>query len=97
MFGNSSSNIYLSEGVLHATCKDSNGNDHHSTLNLNDYIGNIEGTLTWGCDNFTASSSGISLNGTVLSATCQDSNGGSHHSSLNLNQYICNNEGTLEG
>lgn len=96
MFGNSSSNIYLSGTTLYATCKDSQGNDHQSSMNLNNYIGNIEGALTWGQSNFAASSSNISLSGTVLSATCQDSNGGSHHSSINLNQYIMNNEGQLQ-
>lgn len=97
MFGNSSTNIYLSGTTLHATCKDSQGNDHQSSFNLNSHIGNSEGTLVWGASNFAASSSNISLSGTTLHADCLDSNGQSHHSSLNLNSYISNMEGSLSG
>lgn len=95
MFGNSSSNIYLSGTTLHASCKDSQGNSHNSSLNLNTYIGNSEGSLVWGASNFAASSSNISLSGTTLHADCKDSSGKSHHSSLNLNSYISNIEGKL--
>lgn len=67
----------------------------HKEINLNNYIGNIEGTLTWGECNFTASSCNISLHGSTLSAACDDSNGISHYSSINLDDYISNIEGTL--
>lgn len=95
MFSNSSSNIYLSGTNLCATCRDSQENEHTSSINLNNYIGNIEGTLTWGECNFAASSCNISLRGSTLSAACDDSNGISHYSSINLDNYISNIEGTL--
>ena len=92
MFTNSSSNIYLSGTTLYATCQDS---EHTSSINLNNYIGNIEGTLTWGECNFAGSSSNFSLSGAVLSAECRDSDGNTHTSSINLNNYISNQEGAL--
>ena len=95
MFSRSSSNIYLSGNTLCAVCKDSQGNDHNSSINLNNLIGNIEGKLTWGESNFAASSSNISLSGSTLSAQCKDSNGNVHNSSINLDNYISNIEGTL--
>ena len=95
MFTNSSSNIYLSGTTLYATCQDYDGNEHTSSINLNNYIGNIEGTLTWGESNFAGSSSNFSLSGAVLSAECSDSDGNTHHSSINLNNYISNQEGAL--
>ena len=95
MFSNSSSNIYLNGTNLCATCLDSQGNKHDSSIDLNNYIGNIEGTLTWGESNFAGSSSNFSLSGAVLSAECSDSDGNTHHSSINLNNYISNQEGAL--
>lgn len=96
MFGKSSSGIYLSGTTLHASCLDSNGGSHNSSLNLNPLIGNHEGTLVWGSSNFAASCNNISLSGTTLHADCMDSNGKCHHSTLDLNNYVSNIEGTLK-
>ena len=60
------------------------------------YIGNIEGTLTWGKCNFAASSSNINLSGSIICADCKDSKGNSHHSAIYLDNYISNIEGTLK-
>ena len=96
MFSNSSSNIYLKGTNLCATCLDSKGNKHDSSIDLNNYIGNIEGTLTWGKCNFAASSSNINLSGSIICADCKDSKGNSHHSAIYLDNYISNIEGTLK-
>ena len=96
MFSNSSSNIYLKGTNLCATCLDSQGNKHDSSIDLNNYIGNIEGTLTWGKCNFAASSSNINLSGSIICADCKDSKGNSHHSAIYLDNYISNIEGTLK-
>ena len=101
MFSNSSSNIYLNGTNLCATCRDSQGNEHTSSINLNNYIGNIEGTLTWGECNFAASSCNISLRYlyvvllSLLLAMILMELVISHYSSINLDNYISNIEGTL--
>lgn len=96
-----SSNITVEDGVLKAVSKTTAQKDVPTSINLNDCIANIDGTLTWTKGgNFKATSRNIKVESgsgdTILRAECQKANGSSWvDASLNLDEKITNNEGTL--
>ncbi|MEH2184468.1 CVNH domain-containing protein [Nostoc sp.] len=96
-----SSNITLEGSVLKAVSKTTAQKDVQTSIDLNDCIANIDGTLTWTKGgNFKATSRNIkvesSSGNTILRAESQKANGSSWvDASLNLDEKITNNEGTL--
>jgi hypothetical protein len=96
-FSHSSNNISVdSSGYLTASCRRIDGSWNDSSINLNNYIGNIDGHLTWGESNFAQTSQNISVSGGTLYASCQRMDGSWNDSSLNLDNYVTNNDGNLQ-
>ena len=96
-FSRSSTDISLSKSVLTANCRDSNGSYNVSTLDLNNWIANIDGSLRWAENGkFYDSSSGTSLtDGVTLKAKCRNIDGWYVNSTLNLDEKIANVDGKL--
>ena len=96
-FSRSSKDISISHSVLTANCRDSDGSYNVSTLDLNDWITNIDGTLRWAEDGkFYDTSKGTSLtDGVTLKAKCKNVDGSYVSSTLNLDEKIANVDGKL--
>ncbi len=96
-FSLTSKNIEISaEGVLSAECKNVTGQYLYSTLDLNPYIGNIDGNFQWGSDKFALTSSNLSVSGSILSGKLKKNNGNTNDSTINLDDHIKNDEGHLK-
>ena len=97
-FSRSSMDISLSGSVLTANCRDIEGSYHVSTLDLNNWIANIDGSLRWAHNGkFYDSSSDTSLiDGVTLKANCRKIDGSRVSSTLNLDEKIGNLNGKLE-
>ena len=96
-FSRSSKDISISRSVLTANCRDSDGSYNVSTLDLNNWIANIDGSLRWAEDGkFYDSSKNTSLTDDVtLEADCRNVHGSYVSSTLNLDEKIANVDGKL--
>ncbi|KAJ3530943.1 hypothetical protein NM208_g9097 [Fusarium decemcellulare] len=100
-FHESSENIQLEDGhILHAECGDGEGGTNESTLDLDYYIGNNNGSFEWGGENFSGSASGIFLEINpdgypILRASLNPIDGDPVDADVNLAERIGNNGGTL--
>jgi hypothetical protein len=96
-FSHNSKDIQISpKGILTASCIKFDGNYVNSSINLNNYISNEDGQLTWGGTGFIHNSNDIRIEENTLKAMCQKSDGGWVESSLNLDYFIGNDNGILE-
>ena len=95
-FGNSCSDVYVDAyGILHATCKERDGSPNNTSLNLNQHIGNNNGTLVANGVNFTETCIEIG-GGVILDAECEgDGLSGPWYTVLNLNSWVDNTNGDL--
>ncbi|MEG4441551.1 mannose-binding lectin [Microcoleus sp. F4-D5] len=97
-------NIELNGSTLSTKCKKSNGDSQETSIDLNRYIGNHDGKLSWGDKDFskTCKNTGLAqlLNTRqlILVAECQPADGGNTYypSELELDAHIVNAEGTLK-
>ncbi|CAE6450292.1 hypothetical protein ACGC1H_000189 [Rhizoctonia solani] len=96
--------IQLADGhYLVAEVQDSEGNWHQSSIDLNEFIGNIDGKLTWGENNFSESTQNIWLDTSYAPSLVLLKGEGmkegdeayAAEDSINLNEFISNNEGRL--
>ncbi|RSL42187.1 hypothetical protein CEP54_015563 [Fusarium duplospermum] len=100
-FHDTSVNIWLEDGhILHAECGDGEGGAPESTLDLNYYIGNNDGSFEWGGENFSGSASEISLQmegdgQPILRALLNPIDGDPIPADVNLAERIGNDHGTL--
>ncbi|KAJ5851394.1 uncharacterized protein N7529_010779 [Penicillium soppii] len=100
-FHQSATNIELEDDhILKATLRNEEGDEHDSTLNLNDVIGNNNGEFLWGGGGFKESADNISfeLEGEgepILRASLKDVEGEEHRADINLAERIGNNNGHL--
>lgn len=95
-FSLSSSDIHLDGSQLKARCKDRAGSYHDSSIELNNYIANIDGELRWQANgNFIASSRKVSLAGSVLRCQSRTRGGDWRDTSVNLDDKISNFNGKL--
>ncbi|PPQ69316.1 hypothetical protein CVT25_005917, partial [Psilocybe cyanescens] len=95
LFSDTCDKITITKGVLSADCKKADKKTTvHSSLSLNDYIGNVDGKLTWGGRGFSHTSEDIHITNGVLSAKLK-SGGKLVESKLDLNIYIQNQDGIL--
>ncbi|CAE6514406.1 unnamed protein product [Rhizoctonia solani] len=97
--------IQLADGhYLVAELQDSEGNWHQSSIDLNDFIGNIDGKLTWGEKNFSESTKNIWLDTNYAPSLVLLKGEGmkegdeeyAEEDSINLNDFISNIEGKFE-
>ncbi|KAH9481366.1 hypothetical protein JR316_0005891 [Psilocybe cubensis] len=85
-------------GVLSAKCKirDTN-NFSSSSIKLDDYVGFIDGKLTWGSHGFSAAAESLSVNAEgILTARSKGGSDKATESHLDLNRHIKNVDGSLE-
>jgi hypothetical protein len=96
-FSQNSREIHVSpKGILTASCSKFDGSWANSSLNLNNYISNEDGILTWGGSGFANNSKDIYIEEGQLKAKCQKRDGSFVESAINLDYFIGNDNGTLE-
>jgi hypothetical protein len=68
-FAESCRNAVMHGGILHAECLTLTGGFQNSSINLDECIGNHDGSLRWGESNFSASAQDVRLEGALLHAS----------------------------
>lgn len=93
----SSNNVALSGTTLSARCGKGDGQWVTSTIDLNNYLGNQNGTFDMQSVNWFASAihEKTSLEGSLLCTVLYDSTGNKNETCLNLNLCVANIFGTL--
>lgn len=82
-------------GQLTAVCTTVDQRERDTEINLDRFIGNIDGELTWGEHDFSRSSRNIHVNGNKLIAVCRTMSGRERKSVLNLDHAMSNINGKL--
>jgi hypothetical protein len=98
-FSQTCENISVDGSNLTAICEEADGFTRSKTsIDLNQYIGNIDGTLEWGDERFSQTCEKIGLAGkNRLRAECEKADQRSSLGSyLNLDEHIANINGSLE-
>lgn len=94
-FGDTCSNVFVdSQGILHATCARRDGSPNTTSLALDQYVGNNDGTLDPHGIHFTQTCTDIH-GGITLQARCYARNGAPDNTTLNLNNWVDNTNGFL--
>ncbi|KAG8769295.1 hypothetical protein FRC12_005050, partial [Ceratobasidium sp. 428] len=96
-FSRTSRDIRLEgSNILSALCnrKDKSSSER-SQIDLDQFIGNIDGSFKWGDKSFSHSSSNISLNGSILRGSLRKIDGQMRRSSIDLDEHIANVGGVL--
>ena len=88
--------ISVNSGILSATCKQPDGQSQNTQIDLNKYIGNSGGNLSWDGTNFSNSCSGVSLDNDTLVAECKKINGYRQSTKISLIERIENKNGNLD-
>ncbi|KAF4583543.1 hypothetical protein EYR38_002295 [Pleurotus pulmonarius] len=98
-FAESSRDWYIEDNVLHATCQNSEGDWVESSLNLDDVLGNNDGTFEPGAGGFSGSATDVRIDTdagwTILRASLQRADGEWNDTTIDLNSFIENNNGQL--
>jgi hypothetical protein len=96
-FSLSANNSQIKEGHLHAHVRRIDGSwNEDAKLNLDHHIGNNNGVLEWGGQNFSQSVQNVHLrDGHILEADARRVDGSWNRTSINLNEKIGNNNGEL--
>lgn len=94
-FSRSSQDIALNNGVLSAECQRSNGSWDSSSIPLDDFLGNIDGTFQWGYRAVTQSSRNLRIEGHVLKGSLRNEREQWVDASLDLDSNLKNDNGTL--
>ena len=96
LFSDTVEHVIIHKGVLAGECKKSdNKTTIQSSISLNDYIGNVDGVLTWGGRGFSHSVETAQIVKGVLSAKLKNNAGKVVESKLDLNEHIQNVDGIL--
>lgn len=96
-FSLTSRDINISDkGILTASCNKFDGTWVNSSININNYVSNEDGSLTWGGKGFANNSKDIRIDDNTLKAKCEKKDGTYVESSLNLDYFIGNDNGVLE-
>jgi hypothetical protein len=87
----------IDKNVLSAECKKADGQTWvDSTIDLDQYFGNIEGKFTWGEKGFSQSADSISVVDGLLIAQLKTSSGKYTDDQVDLDVFFQNNDGVLE-
>lgn len=96
-------NIQLDGSTLSTKCQKSNGDSQQTSIDLNRYIGNQDGKLSWDDEDFSKTCKNIGLaqllntRQLILVAECQSADRKSYYpSEIELDARINNDDGTLE-
>ncbi|KAH7170005.1 Cyanovirin-N [Dactylonectria macrodidyma] len=98
-FSQSSRNVRIEDSLLYAEClKEDNRTWVSSEINLDSYIGNINGSFEWGKQAFSLSARDIHLDGSSVLAASLANEVGTYgpDQTVNLDDHIANINGTLE-
>ncbi|WP_332987291.1 CVNH domain-containing protein [Scytonema sp. PRP1] len=94
--------IEINGSILSTSCKKSNGDSQQTSIDLDKYIGNLDGKLSWSDKNFSKSCKNIapaqllSTRQLVLVAECKTAAGDTYYpSEIELDSHIVNIDGTL--
>lgn len=95
-FSRTSYNIRLSaNGILSADCMTRYGSLRPSRINLNDFIGNRDGSFDIGGFGFASTTRDMSISRSLLSTDLQTNNGNWIKSTTNLDRLVSNINGHL--
>ncbi|KAH7057118.1 Cyanovirin-N [Macrophomina phaseolina] len=99
-FTKSSSTIAISEdSLLSAKCRACNGEWRESSIRLNDFLGNNDGSFMLGDRDFSMTAKDIALEQTedasLLRATLRKRDGSWQDASVELDAFISNQDGEL--
>jgi len=81
---------------LRAKCLKTNGTEVDSSINLNNILGNDNGTFAVGRSRFAKSARRVRINGTVLEAQLKRKDETWSHDVVDLNVFIGNHDGHLQ-
>lgn len=97
MYTVESDKLHLERSILHAQCRKMDGTSGYasSKLDLNDYIGIVNGKLVWGRSGFYAICEKVRLEGYKLVVECRDRKGDLVTSRLDLTRYLQTYDGGL--
>jgi hypothetical protein len=98
-FSQTCNNISLEGSTLTASCEKADGYTLSATsIDLNPYIANLDGTLSWDGDKFALTCDNIGLAGkNRLRAECERADGETYLGSyINLDEHIANIDGQLK-
>ncbi|WP_414580984.1 CVNH domain-containing protein [Scytonema sp. PCC 10023] len=94
--------IEINGSILSTSCTKSNGDSQQTSIDLDQYIGNLDGKLSWSDKNFSKSCKNIapaqllSTRQLVLVAECKTASGDTYYpSEIELDSHIVNIDGTL--
>jgi hypothetical protein len=82
--------------VLRGSLKRNDGSWREASINLDMFLGNIDGKFTWNKKNFGDSSSQTELHGSVLSAELKRHDGSWSKSEFDLKDLVLNNDGVFQ-
>lgn len=95
-FSKSAQNTHLKGSHLHATCRRVDGSWNETKIDLDRHIGNDNGVLVWGGENFLSSCQNVTIqNGHKLKCEARRINGTWNHTEINLDDKLGNNNGDL--
>lgn len=96
-------NIEINGSILSTSCQKSNGGSQQTSIDLDQYIGNLDGTLSWGDKDFSKTCKNIapaqllSTKQLILVAECETAAGNTYYpSEIELDAHITNSDGTLK-
>lgn len=96
-FSRTCTNINVDGSTLTADCERINGSYNDTSINLDNFIGNIDGTLEWGYSEFSLTCNEVGLAGSNrLRAECRKRDQSPLGSYINLDEHIANIDGRLE-
>ncbi|MEA5532744.1 CVNH domain-containing protein [Crocosphaera sp. XPORK-15E] len=102
-FSQTCENIELDGSFLTADCKRIDGSLEATSINLDYFVGNLNGTLSWGDHNFSQTCKDIGLGQSlrtreyVLNAQCEKADGRTYVATeITLDEDIANIDGLLE-
>ncbi|MEB3357256.1 MAG: CVNH domain-containing protein [Synechococcales bacterium] len=88
--------IHVGGSFLSAMCEKADGYTMKETeIDLDDYIGNLDGELSWGDHLFSLTCYDIYTDTDILSANCLDREGYIVPTELDLDDHIANIDGNL--
>ncbi len=91
----SSTKLSLDGAILTANCRASSGTWSTSSLDLNGYLGNLNGAFNMDRRDFTKSAYDIQLHGNLLRARLKDYSGAWVDAIFNLDLCVANHDGSL--
>lgn len=91
-----SRSLSIQGSILQAECCDYDRNWRLASINLDEVIGNSDGSFSLYSRNFSRSAKDIQLVGSSLSANLQKHNGQHVKAIIDLNLFIANMNGSLE-